>query len=168
MSWDRVALDNEDSSGTSRFRAILFTDGTASYAIFNYDCGDMHWSGATIGWAFSDTLYDTHPLSGSNSADIGCEYSTTYSAIVYRLDICTSEEFTCDNGECKLQQYVCDGFDNCKDGSDELQNCDESGVNTALVVGLCVPLSCIACCCCIPICIWVMAYYFTQKSKRQR
>ena len=35
---------------------------------------------------------------------------------------CNSDEFTCDNGECKPQYYVCDGDNDCGDNSDE-QGC---------------------------------------------
>ena len=65
---------------------MLITDDYESYAVFIYKCGSMEWNGATIGWQASRTVYRRHPLSGPNSADIGCEYSTSYSAIVYRLN----------------------------------------------------------------------------------
>ena len=32
---------------------------------------------------------------------------------------CDSDEFTCDNGECEPDYYVCDGYDDCGDNSDE-------------------------------------------------
>ena len=32
---------------------------------------------------------------------------------------CDSDEFTCDNGECEPQYYVCDEYDDCGDNSDE-------------------------------------------------
>ena len=71
---------------TVRFQAVLITDGTSSYAVFIYDCGGMEWGGAEIGWQYNSSLYREHYLSGSSSASIGCQYSSTYSAIVYRLD----------------------------------------------------------------------------------
>ena len=43
----------------------------------------MEWGGATIGWAYSSSLYEKHTLSGSNSDVIGCYYSSSSSAIVY-------------------------------------------------------------------------------------
>ena len=46
----------------------------------------MEWGGATIGWQATSSLYQEHYLSGPNSADVGCEYSSSSSAIVYRLD----------------------------------------------------------------------------------
>ena len=72
---------------TSNFQCVLITDGSTSYAVFIYECNGMGWSGATIGWAASSSLYEEHPLSGSSSSSlIGCRYSSTYSAVVYRLD----------------------------------------------------------------------------------
>ena len=70
---------------TSSFQAVLVTDGQVSYAVFIYECGSMNWGGATIGWADSNSLYQRHSLSGSDSATVGCQYSSTYSAVVYRL-----------------------------------------------------------------------------------
>ena len=71
---------------TSTFQAVLITDGSASYAVFIYDCGGMEWDGAIIGWAKSSTLYEKHTLSGFSSDDIGCRYSSSYSAVIYRVD----------------------------------------------------------------------------------
>ena len=52
--------------------------------MFIYECGGMEWGGATIGWAYSSSLYEEHYLSGSSSSsNIGCRYSFTSSAIVY-------------------------------------------------------------------------------------
>ena len=47
----------------------------------------MDWSGADIGWVGSFHIYEKHPYGKTAySKDMGCRYSTTYSAIVYRLD----------------------------------------------------------------------------------
>ena len=46
----------------------------------------MEWDEAEIGWQATSSLYQRHPLSGSFSDEVGCEYSSSYSAIVYRLD----------------------------------------------------------------------------------
>ena len=71
---------------TNTFQTILITDGTVSYAVFIYECGGMEWGGGEIGWRDGSSEQVSHPLSGrSNSNDIGCLYSNTYSAIVYRL-----------------------------------------------------------------------------------
>ena len=72
---------------TNTFQAILITDGTDSYAVFIYECGGMEWGGGVIGWQASFSNYMSHYLSGHlNSNDIGCLYSSSYSAVVYRLD----------------------------------------------------------------------------------
>ena len=47
----------------------------------------MEWDGGGIGWQAGSSEYESHYLSGlSNSSDIGCLYSSSYSAIVYRID----------------------------------------------------------------------------------
>ena len=71
---------------TVTFQAILITDDITSYTVFIYECGGMEWGGATIGWEANGTFYREDELSGSSSEDVGCEYSSTYSAIVYRID----------------------------------------------------------------------------------
>ena len=46
----------------------------------------MKYGGATIGWAASSTMYETHPLSGDLfSKNVGCEFSSSYSAIIYKI-----------------------------------------------------------------------------------
>ena len=72
---------------TNTFQAILITSYLKhSYAVFIYKCGGMNWGGGEIGWRASFLEHYSHYLSGdSNSNDIGCLYSSTYSAIVYRI-----------------------------------------------------------------------------------
>ena len=83
---------------TSTFQAILITDNYDTYAVFIYECGGMEWSGATIGWSQSSSVYRTHPLSGSsNSDEIGCRYSFISSAVIFRL------EYDC---EFSLHMYI--------------------------------------------------------------
>ena len=55
--------------------------------MFIYDCGSMEWGGGVIGWQEDSTDYNSHSLSGdSNSNDVGCLYSDTYSAVVFKID----------------------------------------------------------------------------------
>ena len=71
---------------TSTFQGILITDGFNSYAVFIYECGGMEWSRGEIGWRDGSSEQVSHSLSDRyNSDDIGCLYSNTYSAVVYRL-----------------------------------------------------------------------------------
>ena len=64
---------------------FLITDGTSSYTVFIYGCGEIGWGGALIGWR-SDDYYEYHPLSVlPNSTAVGCLYSLTYCAIVYKV-----------------------------------------------------------------------------------
>ena len=70
---------------TSTFQGILITDDITSYAVFIYECGGMGWGGATIGWEASSTHANVHSLNGEQSNDIGCMYSSNYSAVAFRL-----------------------------------------------------------------------------------
>ena len=71
---------------TNTFQGILITDGSSSYAVFIYECGGMEWGGGVIGWQQSLSEFNSHSLSGdSNSNDIGCLYSSSYSAVVFRI-----------------------------------------------------------------------------------
>ena len=82
-AWNCISLQSD----TNTFQGILITDGIHSYAVFIYECGGMEWGGGVIGWQSSSTHYEEHYLSGDYySNDIGCLYSNSYSAIVYRLD----------------------------------------------------------------------------------
>ena len=47
----------------------------------------MEWGGGVIGWQASTSQYNSHYLSGKSiSHDVGCLYSTTYSAVVFKID----------------------------------------------------------------------------------
>ena len=41
----------------------------------------------------------------------------------FTLGPCRPEEWTCDNGDCIDEDRVCDFREDCRDGSDEEQNC---------------------------------------------
>ena len=61
-------------SQENTWQAILINNGTDSYAIFTYQCGDINWSRRTIiGYNAAGVVYLNHPLSGVRSAgDIDC------------------------------------------------------------------------------------------------
>ena len=80
-----VCLGFMQSNNT--FQGILIADDfSTSYAVFIYECGGMDWGGATIGWQYNTSDYESHYLSReAKNNEIGCLYSSTYSAIFYRL-----------------------------------------------------------------------------------
>ena len=39
---------------------------------------------------------------------------------VGKLEVCGAAEFECDNGECIVIDFVCDGHADCRDSTDEL------------------------------------------------
>ena len=46
----------------------------------------MEWGGGVIGWQASIWVYESHSVSGrSDSNVIDCLYSSTYSAVIYKL-----------------------------------------------------------------------------------
>lgn len=49
---------------------------------------------------------------------------------------CSSDEFLCDEGKCIPSNFVCDGIDDCTDGTDEPPSCRELSV-FGLTVAFC-------------------------------
>ena len=75
---------------SNTFQAIAITDGSRSYAVYTYRCGDLEWSGgATIGYNGGPVgnFYANHPLSGSSASAIACLNSgvTEWSNVVYNI-----------------------------------------------------------------------------------
>ena len=79
-----ILISSYSQSTTNDFQCA---DGIASYAVFIYECGGMEWGGGVIGWQANSSIFEEHFLSDKpNSNVIGCWYSNSYSAVVYRLD----------------------------------------------------------------------------------
>ena len=62
---------------TNTYQGILITNGTQSYAVFTYNCELLNpRSVAGIGYYFSNTQFEEHPLSNTNrSSTIACANS---------------------------------------------------------------------------------------------
>lgn len=56
------------------WQAILISNGTDSYAIFTYRCGDINWSrNSVIGYNGAGVVYENHPYSSGFAArNIDC------------------------------------------------------------------------------------------------
>ena len=76
-------------SQENTLQAILISNGTDSYAIFTYQCGDINWSWRTvIGYNAAGVVYMNHPLSGGSLAgDIDCTNipESNWTNILYNL-----------------------------------------------------------------------------------
>ncbi|CAI8021011.1 hypothetical protein GBAR_LOCUS12499, partial [Geodia barretti] len=97
---------------TNTFQAVLITDGSASYAVFIYQCGELRWGGATIGWAYSRSIYEKNSDSGIDSTSIACVHNST--AIVYRLDRETVPANPLPSGRCHSNSSNYVGYSDCR------------------------------------------------------
>ena len=74
---------------TNTYQAILATDGTNSFAIFTYKCGDLEWDGgAVIGFGASSEMFSNQRLSGTGrSLAIAClnDPGNQFSNVVFEL-----------------------------------------------------------------------------------
>ena len=63
-----------DISQNNTWQGLVITDGTESYAIFIYRCGDMTWAyNPTIGFTAAGSSFANHPNTGStNAEEIAC------------------------------------------------------------------------------------------------
>ena len=74
-------------SQTNTYQGILITDGIQSYAVFTYNCELLNpRSIAGIGYYFSNTQFEEHPLSNTNhSSTIACvnSPSSPWNSVVF-------------------------------------------------------------------------------------
>ena len=76
---------------TNTFQAVLATDGSNSFALFIYKCGDLEWNGrrrATVGYGASTEMFSNHRLSRmGNVISISCLNApeNPYSTVTYLI-----------------------------------------------------------------------------------
>ena len=76
----------------NNFQVVVATNGTKSYAVFTYQCGQLNWvvgNGASIGFSASSTFFANHPLSQKNTVnDIACfnQQCPPWSNVVYQIN----------------------------------------------------------------------------------
>ena len=67
----------------------MITDGSQSYAVYTYRCGDLYWlDSATIGFNAPPSTYSTHPLSGlEQSSSIACVHAESpWNNVIFDLE----------------------------------------------------------------------------------
>lgn len=88
------------------FQAIIITNGTATFAVYTYNCDLMGWSGydtyATIGYNLNGD-YENHFLSGLESANtVAClsTPNTKWDNLVYTIDMTGVNETQRQRAQC--------------------------------------------------------------------
>ncbi len=70
-------------------QAVLITNGTASYAVFTYQCGSIGWarSSAVIGYNAAGLVFDNHPMSGQGAMALACNNTpaSNWTNVLYDL-----------------------------------------------------------------------------------
>ena len=76
------------------WQGLVITDGTNSFTVFTYHCGDMNWASyPTIGFNAAGSLFATHAYTGSTNTgaeEMGCFVGSIPSQwynIVYRISL---------------------------------------------------------------------------------
>ena len=72
------------------FQGIVITNGSKSYAVYTYRCGNMSWSEeATIGFNAPPSLYEVHPKTDTelNPDTIACVHEDSpWNNVIYDLE----------------------------------------------------------------------------------
>ena len=80
---------SSDPSQRNTFQGIVITNGSTSYTVFTYECGDINWGDqATIGFKATGSFYRNHLYTASRAASIDCVNSpnSQWNNVVYRLN----------------------------------------------------------------------------------
>ena len=110
LSFDKIKLTLSGNSLDSHMCQVNVFDDSNSHTItgdLNYPSSFSH----SVKSGYSGKLY-LH-VQGNQCDRFGLSFA------VQNLPDCLGFEYTCDNGQCVLESDVCDGFDDCDDGSDE-------------------------------------------------
>ena len=73
---------------SNTYQAALVTDGSATYTVYIYECGELMSMGGRIGYFINSNNFLEHPLSMAGRAqDIACENQplSPLNNVVYRL-----------------------------------------------------------------------------------
>ena len=86
-----MVTQNTMISQVNTWQGLVVTDGTNSYAVFTYRCGDMTWAyNPTIGFNAAGSSFANHPNTGSSNAEeIACLNSpqSQWYNLVYQISL---------------------------------------------------------------------------------
>ena len=89
ITWTTYSENNLYYPQTNTFEAVLVTNGTLSYTILTYRCGDLNWasSDTVIGFSASQCFYANNSYSGPNVNDIACanQLMDGSNSVVYQI-----------------------------------------------------------------------------------
>ena len=72
------------------FQGLLITNGSKSYSVFTYYCGDIYWlNEATIGFSAPPSLFKNHPLVGTEIEPqlVACVHEESqWNNVIYDLE----------------------------------------------------------------------------------
>lgn len=70
-------------SQANTFQAVLITDGTKSYAVHIYKCGEMEWGDeSTIGFNAGADYFENHPITGHFQSHLIACLQESYGSLI--------------------------------------------------------------------------------------
>ena len=71
-------------------QGLIVTDGSKTYAVFTYKCGELNWAGnAVIGFNAAGDYHDNHPLAGLTTSNlVACVHTSDgsdWNNVIYNL-----------------------------------------------------------------------------------